>query len=148
MSGASLIRPNLYVGGLPWEFVEGTTLKNVVSCIRIPERVRASAIRAGMEVDEHPFTDDIPPPSPMERRQIALAVRSTVRGVSAGRETGVFCAEGRNRSALVACLAIMLIDRLPAHEALALVRTRRSPAVGAVLTNWYFEDGLLRGTIP
>lgn len=148
MSGASLIRPNLYVGALPEGFAGYPTLMSVVSCIRIPERVRASAMRAGMEVDEHPFTDDIQPPSPTERRQIALAVRSTVRGVNAGRETGVFCAEGRNRSALVACLAIMVIDRLHAHEALALVRTRRSPAVGAVLTNWYFEDGLLRGTIP
>lgn len=54
--------------------------------------------------------------------------------------TLVHCQAGLNRSSLIVARALMLSEGLPAKEAIALIREKRSPVC---LINWTFERYLL-----
>lgn len=73
-----------------------------------------------------------PPPTPRTVAVIRHAAREVAREVRAGRRVLVTCAQGRNRSGVVAGLALVELG-VPGPDAAALIRRLRGG-----LTNPYF----------
>jgi protein tyrosine phosphatase (PTP) superfamily phosphohydrolase (DUF442 family) len=133
------IAPNLYVSGAEdverWKSIHPAGI--CVSCCAITEWATL----------RYCFDDDIGGMSKAERADAEEAARQ-VQLYRSSRAVLVFCSEGRNRSCLVAALA--LIDGgMDRTEALALVRARRSPALraGIALSNPYFVNLIERGSL-
>jgi protein-tyrosine phosphatase len=62
-----------------------------------------------------------------ELKRVLLSGRAVAENLRSGKRVLVTCAAGLNRSALVAALALGLVTRMPVHEILVLIRSRRKP---------------------
>jgi protein-tyrosine phosphatase len=80
------------------------------------------------------------------REAFALAGAIAAR-VRAGRACLVTCQQGRNRSGLVAALALSCLTGAPGATSAEAVRARRASPFGEALTNREFV-GLLRSIPP
>jgi protein-tyrosine phosphatase len=78
--------------------------------------------------------DDGPKPDAIERARIHAAAREIAEYVRAGRRVLVTCWQGRNRSGVLAGLALVELG-LPPHRAIRRIRSYRNG-----LTNNYFRD--------
>jgi protein-tyrosine phosphatase len=93
----------------------------------------------GYEVMHVPL-DDGPPPSMETRQRIRAAARQIAEHVRAGRRVLVTCWQGRNRSGVLAGLALVELG-LPRQRAVRRIRDYRNG-----LTNRYFRamvEGML-----
>lgn len=82
----------------------------------------------------HVPLDDGPPPSGATRRRIRSAAREIAEHIRAGRRVLCTCWQGRNRSGVLAGLALVELG-LPAHRAVRRIRNYRNG-----LTNRYFRE--------
>lgn len=87
----------------------------------------------GYEVLRVPL-DDGPPPTPEERTLIRATARDVARRVRAGRRVLVTCWQGRNRSGVIAGLALVELG-LPGPRAARRIQRLRNG-----LTNPHFLD--------
>lgn len=78
--------------------------------------------------------DDGPPPTPAERRQIRTTSNEVARLVRGGQRVLVTCMQGRNRSGVIAGLALVELGVPGAHAARKIRRLRNG------LTNPYFHE--------
>jgi len=85
----------------------------------------------GHEVWHVPL-DDGPPPSPDERERIRRVARDVARRVRAGQRVLVTCWQGRNRSGVIAGLALVELG-IPGKSAARFIRRARNG-----LTNPHF----------
>lgn len=85
--------------------------------------------------------DDGPPPSHADRVRIRGAARRVADHVRAGDRVLVTCWQGRNRSGVVAGLALVDLG-LPRSEAVRRIRAYRNG-----LTNPYFRDMVAGGRL-
>lgn len=85
--------------------------------------------------------DDGPPPDHVTRMRIRRAAREIADHVSLGRRVLVTCWQGRNRSGVLAGLALTMLGMSP-HEAVRRIRSRRDG-----LTNLYFRQMVARGML-
>jgi protein-tyrosine phosphatase len=76
--------------------------------------------------------DSGPPPTPAERTQIHATAHEVARRVRSGRRVLVTCMQGRNRSGVIAGLALAELG-MPRGDAVRLIRALRNG-----LTNPYF----------
>lgn len=91
----------------------------------------------GHEVWHVPL-DDGPPPSTTERAWIRAAARGVAQRVRAGQRVLVTCWQGRNRSGVIAGLALVDLGH-PGPRAAELIRRTRNG-----LTNPYFHEMVIR----
>lgn len=81
-----------------------------------------------VRVAHFPFTDPIGPLPEGERLHIDLAVAYTETALYHGRRVAVICQRGRNRSALVAALALVrLWPQVPSKPIIEILRSKRGP---------------------
>ena len=85
--------------------------------------------------------DDGPPPDKATRMRIRHAAREIADRVRLGQRVLVTCWQGRNRSGVLAGLALTMLGMSP-HEAIRRIRTSRDG-----LTNLYFRQMVARGML-
>ena len=85
--------------------------------------------------------DDGPPPSPLERATIRATAREIARLVRAGQRVLVTCLQGRNRSGVLAGLALVNLGVPPEHAVRRIRRLRNG------LTNHHFRAMVASGRI-
>ena len=93
----------------------------------------------GFEVLHVPLDDAAPTAS--DRTRIRATARAVARYVRAGRRVLVTCHQGRNRSGVIAGLALVKLG-MPRNQAVRLIRTLRNG-----LTNPHF-CAMVNGTPP
>ncbi|HTS03415.1 MAG TPA: dual specificity protein phosphatase [Thermoanaerobaculia bacterium] len=137
---ASEICPRLWVGSFPatgWTLADaGFDTLALCACDHQPpthhfpgvEVARIDLIDDGSPITSHHFT---------EAMHLARALAHRVR---AGSNVLCTCRHGRNRSGLVAALALAFLTGCPGHRAVEIVRERRRSPYGPALTN----DGFVR----
>ena len=126
----SEIAPNLWQGGFVRGMILPAHIKHLLSLYIWGQYKVKNKLRTRHEVEMYDALDQDP------------QVDRWARWVNARRRTGnvlVHCEAGLNRSGLVVARALML-EGMPAREAIDLQREKRSPAV---LCNQGFEDYLL-----
>ena len=96
----------------------------------------------GYDVIHVPLDDEFELPVTKEdRTRIQATARAVARHVRAGRRVLVTCHQGRNRSGVIAGLALVELG-MPRNQAVRLIRTLRNG-----LTNPHFYD-MVKGTPP
>lgn len=129
----SEIAPNLWQGGCRDGLILPTFIDNLLSLYQWESYTVTHGLKNTKTVEMYDSTE-----------QGFEQVDELARLVNEWRKTGptlVHCQAGLNRSSLVATRALIL-DGMPAEEAVALVRERRS---NACLCNPAFERWLLHG---
>lgn len=124
------IAPNLWQGGCQNGLVLPRAIKHLLSLYKWESYDVAHKLRTSHTVTMYDSLD-----------QATDQIDRWARWVNARRRTGavlVHCQAGLNRSSLVTGRALML-EGMPADEAITLIRDKRSPAV---LCNQSFEDYL------
>jgi protein-tyrosine phosphatase len=94
----------------------------------------------GYEVLRVPLDDSGPPPSVADRALIRESARRIARRVRAGKRVLVTCWQGRNRSGVLAGLALVELG-VPRNQAVRRIQQLRDG-----LTNAYFR-AMVRGTL-
>lgn len=94
----------------------------------------------GYEVLLVPLDDSGPPPSPADRVLIRETARRIARRIRAGKRVLVTCHQGRNRSGVLAGLALVELG-LPRDRAVRRIRVYRQG-----LTNPWFR-AMVQGTL-
>ena len=73
--------------------------------------------------------------------RVLVCARAVADALAARRRVLVTCAAGRNRSALVASMALARLTRMGAEDLVRLMRAKRDPQA---LSNPYFRELLAR----
>jgi hypothetical protein len=138
---AANVFPRIWVGSAPPTDQRLSHFSMIVLCAREvqPERTSwdARIVRARL-VDEAL--------SRPELREAVMAARAVVDEARRGGRVLVTCAQGINRSALVAGMAVMILaPRMPAVEVVGIMRARRHPLA---LSNSHFQAILGRMRPP
>lgn len=140
MSAASRIVEGLWVGGAPppgdysrdWDVIVFTAVEYQPKAALFP-RVR---------VLHYPY-DDANPPSRRDMDTAWTAAEEVAAHLRSGRRVLVTCRMGRNRSALVAALALYIVSPVNGAEVCALVREKRVDETGTnALENRSFREFL------
>ena len=136
---ASRVSGNLWVGSAP---PMGSGVSRAFDCLVLAavEYQLDPAFFRGVEVLAAPLNDD---GTPITMEEMATAVRAAGRVISwlaAGKRVLVTCHMGRNRSGLIAALALCMgPGKVPSEAAVAAVRAARGPAA---LSNGHFTGFL------
>lgn len=118
---ANVIAPRLYVGSKPNPTIDIPKADVIVLCA---EEVQPPELAFHGRVMRCPLPDG---PLGVTELRRAVAMSSTVARELAQRHTVlVTCNQGRNRSALVAALALGQVTRLSADDLIHLIREKRS----------------------
>lgn len=133
---ASAIFPRLWVGGRPPLDRDLPEFDVLVLCAR---EIQPPALAFHGRVVRCPIPDDVLD-TPQMRMALAAA-GATARALTSGQRVLVTCAQGINRSAFVASLALAQITRMSALELVTLMRTKRHQDA---LFNKYFQEVLKR----
>lgn len=83
----------------------------------------------GVLVRRFPF-DDVATPSSRDLKTAWAAATRVTEDISAGRRVLVTCSMGRNRSALVAAIALHMMTGITGAQAASIVRARRTDKLG------------------
>lgn len=129
----SEIVPGFYQGGCEQGLVLPDFIKHVVSLYPWEKYTRHKGVETFREVRMYDSSDE-----PFAEEVVEIA--RLVNECRAKGPTLVHCQAGLNRSGLIAATALML-DGMTADEAIATLRSSRSPAV---LCNKTFENWLRR----
>lgn len=141
MSAASRIVEGLWVGAAP---PPGDYSKDWDVIVFTAEEYQPKAdLFPSVRVRHFPYNDDNPP-SARDMDTAWTAAEEVARYLRQGRRVLVTCRMGRNRSALVAALALYIVSGSPGGEVCALVREKRVDQTGTnALANRSFRE-LLR----
>jgi protein-tyrosine phosphatase len=90
------------------------------------------------ELIRAPLSDNGPPPTDFERKLIRIAAHEVAEQVRSGRKVLVTCWQGRNRSGVIAGLALRELGFSGPRAALLIQRIRNG------LTNSYFREMVVR----
>lgn len=134
---ASRIHNKLYVGSFPPAQLKTSGFDAVVLCAQEKQNVRPDILTIRVPFDDGPL--------PKRDYQRAVKAAMTVTKLrKEGKRVLVTCHMGVNRSAFVAALSLMQLERLSAKAATELVRLCRQQDVGSwrVLGNDDFVQAL------
>jgi protein-tyrosine phosphatase len=140
MLDANEIIPRLWIGAAPAPLYGVKGFDVVVMCAPLRDGEHVAEVPSGWMLA--PFSDDIQPPTEREKLTIDAAVRWIVSQHKVGRRVLVLCREGRNRSGLVAALALASLTDIDAEARIRLVQQKRPGA----LYNWWFCEHI-RGRV-
>lgn len=141
---ASLVIYGIYVGSHP--AFDGATIvpgdKLVAAgfnvCAPCAAELQSVKPSPGLNVLHCPLHDDYETvQNPAKLTLISLLVDSIVSLHRTESKILITCAEGRNRSAMIAALSLKRILGIPGEEAIKLVREARNPAVINNSHGWY-----------
>jgi protein-tyrosine phosphatase len=139
---ASAITRNLSVGAAPEPGYYSARFDTLV--LVSEEYQPPDSAFPGIRVRRFPFDDSVHP-SPRDFETAWAAGEAVARDITRGRRVLVTCSLGRNRSALVAAIALYLVMGVSGAQAANLVRARRVDAYGVrALSNPAFRR-FLRG---
>lgn len=93
------------------------------------------------EVIHAPLDDSGPPPTPNEKEIIRWASQEVAKRIRAKKRVLVTCVQGRNRSGVIAGLALVELGMPPKLVVQQIRRLRNG------LRNVYFRDIVERGTV-
>lgn len=142
MTDRSQITPGLFVAGCDYGILDVSGVALALLCA--PDMKWHGDSVAVMEF---PFADDLGGMSIAEQKTARAAAELAFGTVRDGDSVLVACREGRNRSALVAALALVYQGTEP-EVAITIVQERRMLSSGLVLTNrWFREFVMKRGEI-
>lgn len=137
MPAASRILDGLWVGAAPPPGDYSDRFDVIV--LTADEYQPDAGMFPGVRVRHFPF-DDSGQPTDRDLATAWDAAETVARYLRRGMRVLVTCRMGRNRSALVAALALYLVTEAPGEDILALVRDRRTDAVGVrALSNRAFQ---------
>lgn len=135
---AHRVGPKLWIGSAPCEFAarDHDTLRHFDAVVLCAEEVQE--LRLPVQVLHVPLDDARPSP---EEVRLAVQGGKTVHELRRrGRRVLVTCAQGVNRSSLVAAIALMH-GGMGAREAIGRIRANRRPPIGMTpLSNPHFEQ--------
>ena len=136
---AHRIAPKLWVGSAPGAAHCAPFDVIVLCAVEYQPSLPCRTIHAPFDDTAHPSSEDL---------RTALDAAKAVNVQRArGRRVLVSCIQGRNRSALVAAIALMLAEGLSAQQAISAVRAQRKlPSGELVLANPAFVAFLKRAT--
>lgn len=139
------IIPRLAQGSYPENWPETFQAMDVVVLCAMELQARTLKVPSGKLVIRCPQDDDIyRPVNEQSARRFFATADAVVQQVRAGRRVLVTCAAGMNRSGVVTTLALTRILRMPAHNAISLLRQRRPRHDGLYpLANPMFERFVL-----
>lgn len=129
---ASELLPNLYVGGRPQAGPEVGSMFDVMVMAEREYQPEASKY-PGVKIIRAPIRDD--DPTIYELRRVDAASTLVAEAVASGHNVLVVCAQGLNRSAFIAAMALRKLG-WKARDAIKLLRERRG---GWALSNPAFE---------
>jgi protein-tyrosine phosphatase len=132
---ASNISTRLWIGGQPPFDVDLPSFDLLVLCAR---ELQPTRVAFHGRVVRCPLRDAV-----LDHQELAtavLAAKEVGDMLIGGGRVLVTCAMGRNRSALVAGLALAMVTRMTADQIIRLIRARRDNS----LTNEHFRDILQR----
>jgi len=139
---ASKIVEGLYVGSAPPPG-DYHDLFDVIVLVSDEYQPEEKAFRGVMRVRRFPF-DDSRDPTNHDLQTAWTAAEAVARDLRRWRLVLVSCRIGRNRSALVAALAIYLLTGVSGEEAMQMVREARVDDTGTrALSNPAFRDLLV-----
>jgi protein-tyrosine phosphatase len=95
----------------------------------------------GTTVVHAPILDNLWGVTLAEREMIDRTARLVARALRAGKTVLVTCNAGLNRSGVISALALRHVYKMPAEQAIALVRRARGPAA---LGNHHFIEIIKR----
>jgi protein-tyrosine phosphatase len=133
---ASKVAKRLWVGGKPPFDRDLPEFDVLVLCA---QELQPQRLAFGRKVIRCPLPDsDL---NPNQLRLAASASGAVALALADQKRVLVTCAQGRNRSAFVASLALSRVTRLQAPELIELMRTKRHPAA---LSNPHFQRYLTK----
>ena len=127
---ADLIVPGLYVGNAPPLNLDWSSApaRRLVLTAKELHKWQTPDKFPGAELLYVPMDDDYnKPPSPTKVALILAAAQQVAQWLLEDKSTVVTCHEGRNRSGLVAALALVLSNEASPEEAVHLIRAARGP---------------------
>lgn len=140
MSAASRIVDGLWVGAAPPP--GDYTDQFDVIVFTAEEYQPPASYFPGVKVRHFPY-DDKQPPSQTDLMTAWSGAEAVASDLRRGRNVLVTCRMGRNRSALVAALALHLVTGEPGRECLRIVRSKRTDQEGIrALSNKAFQQYL------
>jgi hypothetical protein len=129
-SDYSRILPRLYVGRAPLPGIAvAPGIRTVVLCareIQPPDEVIWKSY-PGVHIIRCPLRDIERDFTPAEARLVAVTVRLIKKDIDQGRVVLVTCAQGLNRSPLLAAIAIKQYYGLGPLQTVSLIRQKRDP---------------------
>jgi protein-tyrosine phosphatase len=137
--------PNLAQGSYPEDWPAAFRVADVVVLCAMELQARNLKVPPNKLIIRNPQDDDIyRPVGQREAARFFHTADQVVQHVRAGRRVLVTCAAGMNRSGVVTTLALTRLLRMPAHNAIALLRQRRPKMDGLYpLANPMFERFVL-----
>ena len=118
--------PNLAQGSFPESFPAMWNAVDVIFLMAHDCQARSQKEPPGKIIVRVPMKDDIYRPVEGDVAQRFLsASEKAARYVRSGKRVAVTCAAGWNRSGVVSALTVMRLMRMPAHNAVSLLRQRR-----------------------
>lgn len=135
---ASNVAPRLWVGGRPPFERDLPEFDMLVLCAR---ELQPPDTAFHGRVVRCPIPDDVLTNAELTR--VIAASKAAAEALAAGQRVLVTCQAGRNRSALVASLALARVTTMGAEELIKLMRDRRTPSA---LSNAHFQQ-LLRALV-
>lgn len=128
---ASNVATRLWVGAAPPFDRDLPDLDMLVLCAQEvqPTRVAFHGLVIRAPIPDSTLTN-------AELTRSLLASKAVADGLVRGQRVLVTCAQGRNRSALIACLALARLTRMSAEDLIQHIRARRHPEA---LSNPYFR---------
>ena len=135
MLDATRLAPKLYQGSYPWEPIKPRSFDVLVLCAM---ELQQRPDELGLRTLRCPLNDD---GTPMTRREWHNAVRTAdevVQLLLRGARVLITCAQGRNRSGLVAGIVLYRTSGLSGAECVRHIQQRRPGA----LTNEHFVAAL------
>lgn len=139
------IIPRLAQGSYPENWPETFQAMDVVVLCAMELQARTLKVPPGKLIIRCPQDDDIyRPVGEQSARRFFATADAVVQHVRAGRRVLVTCAAGMNRSGVVTTLSLTRLLRMPAHNAISLLRQRRPKHDGLYpLANPMFERFVL-----
>lgn len=139
-----MLLPNLWMGAKPpaGEFIRARGFTTLVLCAA--EHQPPTSEFQGLVVIHAPLDDSGPPITDAEWLVALKAAATIADHLAAGGRVHVTCQQGRNRSGLVAALALVRFKRLSGQDALEHVRASRPGAIA----NASFEARLVALPTP
>lgn len=136
------IVPNLAQGSYPDVREAFKTFDIIVFCAE--EKQPRTRAPKGKHIARFPLDDDPYRPLPVEVAQMAHQLARNIGSLYArGHPVLITCAQGLNRSGLITALILMYCHRMPARDAIQLIRRQRDKDA---LCNPMFEQFLMATT--
>lgn len=138
-TNATRLTERLWIGGYPPEggYLESIGVDVLVLCAA---ELQDAHRFPGVNVVQVPLHDSVLERDAPDMRAVYRAARAAARAWHEGKRVLITCAQGRNRSALVASYVLSQIIRRDPARCGKYIRSVRKTPHGRALDNWRFRE--------